>query len=115
MDRNKDTEVLASVLLLIASPFLIGALIIWSVFWSALAGWQLWQWFAIPLGAPNLNGYHIAGLLMIAHLGLRNAPKPEREGESKTLQLIAALVESPIIAIFSLIAGWIVAKSAGLI
>jgi hypothetical protein len=113
--KSDDTETFAGMFLIIATPLIIGALVMWSAFWNALAGWQLWQWFMIPLGAPDINGYHIAGILMLAHMGLRNAPRPEKEGESKTVRMIIGFAESPVIAIFLLIAGFIVAKLAGLI
>lgn len=113
--KSDDTETLAGMLLIIATPLLIGALVVWSAFWNALAGWQLWQWFMIPLGAPDINGYHIAGILMLAHMGLRNAPRPEKEGESKTVRMIISFAENPVVSIFLVIADFIVAKLAGLI
>ena len=111
---DEQTAVFAGVLLAIGLPIMIFLLTLWGAFWSALAGWQLWQWFAIPLGAPNINGYHIAGLLMLAHLGLPGAKNDDKE-KDKTVKLIASIVQMPMISLFVVIAGFITAKLAGLI
>jgi len=111
---SEQTAVLSGALLAVGIPIAMFLIVLWATFWSALAGWQLWQWFAIPIGAPDINGYHIAGLLMLAHLGLNNTP-PEDKEQDTTIRIIKLLAKPPIVSALVVIAGFIIAKLAGLI
>lgn len=86
--------------------------ILWGGFWSGLAGWQLWQWFMIPMGAPDISGWQIAGLGLLLRL---LAPKPATSTDNSGLNAIWQTYGFPVMfAILTVCAGWLFAKMAGL-
>lgn len=101
--------------LVVGVPAVMFLVVLWTTFWTALAGWQMWQWFALPLGAPDINGFHIAGLLMLAHLGLPRPKEPEDKDMGEWGSIALTLAKSPIISAAMVFAGFVVAKLAGLI
>ena len=92
---------------------------LYSAFFSGLAAWQLYQWFIRGTFemAPDLNGYHIIGILMFLHLGLasRETKIPDDKKENQLYKILMGLVTPPIVAAMTVFAGWIIAKAAGLI
>ena len=107
--------------LAILSLALLPLMILWNGLMTALAGWQLYQWFLIPLNAPDISGWHIAGIgVFIGLLRYRIDPhkKDERDGtpdERLIASLILGFATPLMMAIWSLAMGFLFAKFAGLI
>lgn len=78
--------------LLVITPFLIAAttsLRCWVV-------WVLWRWFAVPLGAPRVGIWHLAGAAMLLWImtsehWLQEPRKSENDREFITLYVNAVL------------------------
>lgn len=94
---------------------LMGLAILWSGFFQALAGWQLYQWFIFKQfeWAPDLNGWHIAGILTLTHLGLRNSNTDSTKSTGE--KVIYAIIMDPLYSAMIVFMGWLIAKMAGLI
>jgi hypothetical protein len=121
---TRNTDVSEGMTTLVAAIFgtlgagvliVLGAL--WGGFFQALAIWPMYQWFIRSTweSAPDLNGWHLVGILMVLHLGISRTPSASEEKKSKAEQIIMAFLRSPIASGGTLLAAWVVAKVAGLI
>lgn len=46
----------------------------------AWAGVILWRWFALPIGAPDVTVFHMAGLMLLGAMMTRLPDKKDDEG-----------------------------------
>ena len=110
---STDTGIAALLVILGIAP-LIFLSTIYSAFFTGLMGWQLWQWFLIPLNLPDVSGWHIAGLCLVARAAMPMQPKSTSSDETAAA-LSRGFVYPPLTAVAFLLSGWIIAKLAGLI
>lgn len=102
-------------IVLILSPFLI----LWRGLFMALAGWQMYQWFLVPMNFPDINGWHIAGIGLFISFLRYKLPETDESAEEvaeRTLRLMRkSLIYSPTVAGVTLAVGYLFAKLSGLI
>jgi hypothetical protein len=94
----------------VAMPFILVGVILVYLPLGLLRAWAVWllyTWFAEPLGAPDLNVWHVWGLLLLyALLTLNTFKKRDTEGFWKGIagQVIGCLA---MVLVGYLIKGWI--------
>lgn len=66
---NKDNEeALTGLAALLGLPIIVTAILLYGSFVNGLVGSCLWRWFAVPLGAPPVGLWHMAGLMSLIAL-----------------------------------------------
>lgn len=114
---DKSVEVLGYVLGLIVGligyAVILGSVAMYSAFWEALVGFQFWKWFMVPLGQPEINGWHIAGLGLFISM-LRYGSKKIEEVDDWAKQILHWIVYPPLMAVVFLVVGYLVAHLANL-
>jgi hypothetical protein len=87
---------------------------IYGAFFNALAGWQLWQWFALPLGLPDLTGWQIAGFSLLVSFLTYKYPTGKSDDSDTKAGIVKAFIYPPLTALTFVFSGWIIAKIMGL-
>jgi hypothetical protein len=114
-----ESEILSGLLILVGAVLSVlvitGSTVLYAAFWEALVGWQLWQWFAVPLGAPSINGWQVAGVgILLGMLRTNLSKMPQQTEEEKKNIWLKTIFMPPLYALVYLFVGFLIAHMAGL-
>lgn len=66
-------------------------------FWTVFCGYMLYNWFALPIGAPVLNYFHFYGLALLVELFTVSLSAALAAADSTTLQKVPEKYRSLVI------------------
>ncbi len=81
-----------------------------SFIWCAYVTTVLWDWFAVPLGAPHIGVFHAYGLALLAAVMVRgygSKRKPERSASETLKDALHAFWCAVFAPAFILLFGWL--------
>lgn len=101
-----DNEDKKNLLAILGVPVMMIGIVLLATPFALLTAWavqKLYGWFVLPLGAPQLNLWHVWGLMLMVNL-----IKPARSNDNNTTKTLIHLAATIFTALLAVLLGYLI-------